>query len=366
MKIQIQRSALLEALKKIQGIAPGKGTLPVLQNVLFETGDGKVTLTTSDLDVTMRAEAICEVTEEGRTTIPVKLLSAAVSKLAEGTVKITVGANDKADVVSGNTKFKIAGVKAEEFPRLPGIPADAAKYVIKAKDLKDMLGKVRYAASQDDTRKTLQGTLISFKGGTATVVSTDGRRLALVKREMDVGGVSEFSVIIPKKTVGVLMGELGGDGDVEMVMGGSQIVIRLDGMTVYSKLFDDAYPNYGQVIPKETKYTIPIDRIALLEALDRVSVLSESSDAKSVKLHFEQGMLTIKSNAADIGEATDELAVKYDGEEMDAMFNASYMMDALKVIADDVVSFSMNDGTHPVVLKDSKDFLYVLMPLRIC
>ena len=104
---------------------------------------------------------------------------------------------------------------------------------------------------------------------------------------------------------------------------------------------------------------------ALLEALDRVSVLSESSEAKSVKLHFEQGVLTIKSNAADIGEATDELAVKYDGEEMDAMFNASYMMDALKVIADDEVSFSMNDGTHPVVLKDSKDFLYVLMPLRI-
>lgn len=365
MKIQIHRSALFEALKKIQGIAPGKGVLPVLQNVLFEAGDGKVTLTTSDLDVTMRAEVFCEVAEQGRTTIPVKLLSAAVSKLAEGTVKITVGENDKADVVSGNTKFKIAGVKAEEFPNLPSIPDDAAKYVIKAKDLKDMLGKVRYAASQDDTRKTLQGTLISFKGGTATVVSTDGRRLAVVERAIDAGNAEDFAVIIPKKTVGVLMSELNGDSDVEMVMGGRQIVFRLDGMTIYSKLFDEAYPNYVQVIPKTTQYTIPIDRISLLEALDRVSVLSDSSEAKSVKLHFEHGTLTIKSNAADIGEAMDELAVKYDGEAMDSMFNAAYMMDALKAIEDDEISFSINDGTHPVVIKDSKDFLYVLMPLRI-
>lgn len=365
MKINIQRSALLEALKKIQGIAPGKAVSPVLQNVLVETGDGKVMLTTSDLDVTMRAEVICEVAESGRTTIPVKLLSAAVSKLAEGTVRITVGTNDKADVVSGNTKFKIAGASADDFPKLPCIPADATKYVIRSSDLKDMLGKVRYAASQYDTRRTLQGTLISFKGGTATVVSTDGRRLAVLERAIDAGSTEDFSVIIPKKTVSVLMSELSGDGEVEMVMGGSQILLRIDGMDIYSKLIDECFPNYGQVIPQMTKYAIPIDRIALLEALDRVSVLSESADAKSVKLHFENGMLNIKSNAADIGEATDEIAVKYDGDAMDSMFNAAYMMDALKVISDDEVSFGINDGTHPVVIKDANDFLYVLMPLRI-
>lgn len=366
MKIQIQRSALLEALKKVQGIAPGKCALAILQNVMFETGDGKVILTTSDLDITMRAEAICEVEEAGATTIPVKLLSTAVGKLSEGSVSITVNSADKADVISGNVRFKFSGLAASEFPQLPIVNEGAKKYVIKAKDMKEMLGKVCYAASQDETRRALKGVYIIIKDGKTTAVATDGRRLAVVSRSFDIGNGSELSVILPKNTVGALMSELGGDGDVEIVMGGSQIVFRLDGMDIYSRVTDGTYPNYSQVIPKSTEYEIPIDRISLLESLDRVSVLAGTTDAKSVKFCFADGRLTISTNTADVGEAFDELAVKYDGPKMEIMFNPSYMMDALKAIVDDDISFNINNGHSPAVIKDTNDFIYVLMPLRIC
>lgn len=365
MKIKIQRSALLDALKKVQNTATGKGTLPVLQNVKMDAQDGKVTMTTSDLDLTIRTDAMCDVEEPGSTTLPVKLLSAAVSKLAEGQVSISVDEKDRAEVKAGNAKFKIAGIAANQFPTLPTVADDAASVVLPTKDLKDMLSKVQYAASQDETRRTLQGANVTFENGKVTVVATDGRRLAVIEKTVDSVKSYNDSVTIPRKTVQTLVRELGTEGDVTLVKGGTQFVIRLDGMEIYTKLLEDAYPNYRQVIPKTTANKLTIGRTELLEALDRVSVLSETTDSKSVKMHFGKGQIKVSAVTADVGDAEDSIAIKYDGEEVDVMFNPAYIMDALKAITDDEVVYEMNDGHSPAVIKDSNGFLYVLMPLRI-
>ena len=133
---------------------------------------------------------------------------------------------------------------------------------------------------------------------------------------------------------------------------------------IYSKLMDDAYPNYRQVIPKETSEHISVDRQLLLDALDRASVMT-MDEAHSTKLIFEKGKLTVTSAASDIGEAKDTVAIKYAGEKIEIMFNPSYVMDPLKAIDDDEVTINLNDGHSPAVIKCSIPFLYVLMPLRI-
>lgn len=363
MKFKIVRSKFLEGLKSVQNIVGGKGSLPILQNVLLEAHGTELTMTTTDLDISIKAACPCETQEAGATTIPVKLLFNAISKVAEGEVEVETDAQDRSTICAGNAKFKLAGLPESGFPKLPK-DEEAFAYAIQQVTFRDMLRKVSYAASQDDTRRTLKGVLLSFKDAKLTMVATDGRRLALVEQEVEFPKDAEKDIVLPSKAVGELQRSLNGDTELSMMVQKSQICFRLDNLMIYSKLMDDAYPNYRQVIPVDTREHIEIDRQLLLDALDRASVMT-MDEAHSTKLIFSEGKLTVTSAASDIGEAKDEVPIKYAGEKIEIMFNPSYVMDCLKSIDDDEVTINLSDGHSPAVIKCSIPFLYVLMPLRI-
>lgn len=363
MKFKIIRSKFLEGLKPVQNIVASKGSLPVLQNVLIEAKDKELTLTTTDLDISIRSSVECEVVETGMTTLPVKLLFNSISKAAEGPVEVEVDANDHAAITAGSAKFRIAGMKESEFPRLPS-GEEESRYSLTQQVLREMFRKTSYAASQDDTRRTLKGVLMSFREGKLVMVATDGRRLALVENELEFPQSAEKDIVLPYKAVQELQRSLSGDENVTITVQKSQICFQLGSIMIYSKLMDDAYPNYAQVIPKECAEQVAVDRQLLLDALERASVMT-MDEAHSIKLVFESGRLTVASAASDIGEAKDEVPIKYAGERIEIMFNPTYVMDPLKAIDDDEVTINLNNGHSPAVIKCSIPFLYVLMPLRI-
>lgn len=363
MKFKILRSKFIEGLKSVQNIVAGKGSLPILQNVLIEAAGGEIRMTTTDLDISIKTVQQCDVIEEGKTTLPVKLLFTAIAKVVEGDVEISVDSKERASISAGNARYKLAGMPESEFPKLPK-DEDAYVYNIPQATFKEMLRKVSYAASQDDTRRTLKGVLMSFKDSKLTMVATDGRRLALVEEEIEFPKDAEKDIVLPSKAVAELQRSLSGEGEIMLMVQKTQICFKLGDMIIYSKLMEDAYPNYRQVIPKETAEQIVVDRQLMLDALDRASVMSVN-EAHSTKLVFESGSLTVMSTASDIGEATDVVPIKYAGEKIEIMFNPSYVMDPLKAIDDDEVTINLNDGHSPAVIKCSIPFLYVLMPLRI-
>lgn len=363
MKFKIVRSKFLEGLKSVQNIVAGKGSLPILQNVLVEAGEGEIKMTTTDLDISIKASCECEVLEAGSTTLPVKLLFNAITKVAEGEVEIEVDEKERASISAGNARYKLVGMPEKEFPRLPK-DQDAYVYTISQQVFKEMLRKVSYAASQDDTRRTLKGVLLSFKDSKLTMVATDGRRLALVENEIEFSKEAETDIVLPSKVVSELQRSIEGNGDLSLIAQNSQICFKLNSVMIFSKVIDDAYPNYKQVIPKETVEHISIDRQLMLDALDRASVMT-MDEAHSTKLIFENGKLTVTSAASDIGEAKDVVPIKYAGEKIEIMFNPTYVMDPLKAIDDDEIIMNINDGHSPAVIKCSIPFLYVLMPLRI-
>lgn len=363
MKFKIIRSKFLEGLKSVQNIVAGKGSLPILQNVLVEARGKELKMTTTDLDISITTRCECEVQELGVTTMPVKLLFNAIAKVAEGEVQIEVDAKERASIVAGNAKFKLAGMPESEFPKLPK-DEEAYSYSIPQATLREMLRKVSYAASQDDTRRTLKGVLMSFKDSKLTMVATDGRRLALIENEIEFPKSEERDIVLPSKAVAELQRSLTGEEMVSLTVQKSQISFNLGTMMIYSKLIDEAYPNYKQVIPVETAEHITVDRQSLLDALDRASVMT-MDEAHSTKLIFESGKLVVTSAASDIGEAKDEVPIKYVGEKIEIMFNPTYVMDPLKAIDDDEVTININNGHSPAVIKCSIPFLYVLMPLRI-
>ena len=362
MKFKIIRSTFIEGLKPVQNIVAGKGSLPILQNVMIEAKGNELKMMTTDLDISIKSVCECKVEEEGLTTLPVKLLFTAVSKVAEGEIEVVVDAQERATISAGNARYKLAGMPESEFPRLPN-DANAYTYSIPQQTFREMLRKVSYAASQDDTRRTLKGVLLSFKESKLTMVATDGRRLALVENEVEFPKDAEKDIVLPSKAVSELQRSMNGNSNISLIVQKSQICFTLGSVTIYSKLMDDAYPNYRQVIPRETSEHITVDRQLLLDALDRASVMT-MDEAHSTKLIFENGKLTVTSAASDIGEAKDVVPIKYAGEKIEIMFNPTYVMDPLKAIDDDEVTINLNNGHSPAIIKCSIPFLYVLMPLR--
>lgn len=364
MKFRIVRSKFLEGLKKVQNIVGSKGTMQIIQNVKLEAQDKQLSLTTTDLDISILSVVGCEVEAEGSTTLPVKLLVNAISKSPEGPVEIDVDNGDHAHITAGTALFKISGLSVVDFPALPA-DQDSFEYVLPQMTLREMLRKTAYAASQDDTRKTLKGVLMSFRDGKVTMVATDGRRLALTEHGIDdLPEEAQRDIILPTKVVSELQRALGNDGDVRIRVEKSQVSFNLGDTRIYSKLLDEVYPNYRQVIPGECAEHVTVDRQLLLSALDRVSVMA-MDETNFTKLTFNANELIVTTaGSSDTGEARDIVPIKYDGNRIDISFNPGYVMDPLKAIDEDEVTIELNSGTQPAMIKCSVPFLYMMMPLR--
>lgn len=362
MKFSIVRSKFLEGLRSVQNIVASKTSSPVMQNVFIEAKGASIRLTTTDIDISINCEVPCEVAEPGATTLPVKILANMISCSAEGVIDVEVGEGERASIRAGSTKFRLVGIDAREFPSLPS-DDDAYAYTVPQATIKEMFRKTSYAASQDETRRTLRGVMLAFKNGRITMVATDGRRLALVEKDYEFPVEQEREMIIPSKTVAELQRALASEGDALIRVQQSQVSFNLGNVQIYSKLVDDTYPNYTQVIPTSCEKTIDVDRQLLVTAIERVSVMS--NELHSTKLRFSDNLLVVSSAASDIGEAKDEVAIKFEGEEIEIMFNPTYLLEALKAIDDDEVKICLNNGHSPAVLKCSVPFIYVIMPLRV-
>ena len=366
MHIKVSRSALAEALNNAQVVVTSRTAVPVLQNVKIETEMGKAIFTCSDLDVTLMSAAECESIEDGVTTLPVKLLAAAVGKMADGVIEIEVDSDNRARISAGTSVFRLNGISAKEFPALPSVEGETA--ILPAKVLREMFRKTGFAMSQDETRRSLQGVNLTFqKGGKVISVATDGRRLAMLESEAEFPETFEKSVIIPKKTVEILLKKLPKDGDVEVTLVGAQLRLHCPGMVIMTKLLDDVYPNFQRVIPTGNDKKIVLDRAELIGSIDRVSVFSAESDSFSMNFKFGNNALVLSSKSTELGDGRDEMAIKYDGEVIEANYNPQYVRNVLDAIDEDEVEFAFSNGQAPVVIRKTNDtnYTYVLMPIRM-
>ena len=363
MKIKIIRSKFIEGLKKVQNIVAGKGSLQIIQNAMLEASDGKLSLVTTDIDISIKSTVECEVVEAGATTLPVKLLFSTISSCAEGVVELENDFQERARISAGSAAFKLSGMNVADFPALPSTE-NAFAYELPQATLREMLRKTSYAVSQDETRKTLKGVLMSFKDGKLTMVATDGRRLALVEHEIEFPAAAEKDIILPSKVVSELQRSLSGDGEVKITIEKTQVAFNLGETQIYSKLLDEIYPNYRQVIPQSCSQKIEVDRKLLLDAIDRASVMM-MEESSSTRLTFDSNQLLVSSVAADIGEAKDVVPIKYGGEKIEIVFNPSYVKDPLKAIDEDEITIELNNGSSPAIIRCSVPFLYVMMPLRV-
>jgi DNA polymerase-3 subunit beta len=232
-----------------------------------------------------------------------------------------------------------------------------------------MIKKTSFAVSSDESRYVLNGIFISLKDGKMTLVATDGRRLALVDEEVDLGENSTGEFIVPAKAVNELNRLLQATGMVELKFGENQASFFLKddkgfSVLLITKLIEGNYPNYRQVIPGEAKERIALAREELMQALRRAEIMT-SEKANSVRLTFGKNLLTITANSPEVGEARETIAINYKGKELAIAFNPRYLIDPLTALAEDEVFIELIDELSPGVLKINGPFLYVVMPMRL-
>jgi DNA polymerase-3 subunit beta len=367
MNITISKEQIIAGLQAVQNVVSTRTTLPILSNVLLRAEGSHVEFTATDLDVSVTCQVEAKVAKPGATTLPVKKLFGIVREL-NGEIEIEVDEKNVASIRSGSSFFKINGLGADEFPPLPKFKDDK-KVALGQANLKGMLKKTSFAVSSDESRYVLNGIFISLKEGKMTLVSTDGRRLAMVDEEVEIteGSFGEF--IVPAKAVNELNRLLQDKGDVEIKFGENQASFALKDeknatALLITKLIEGNYPNYRQVIPGEAKERIALGREELAQALRRAEIMT-SEKANSVKLNFGHNLLTITANTPEVGEARETIAINYKGKEMAIAFNPRYLIDPLNALAEDEVFIELIDELSPGVVKINGAFLYVVMPMRL-
>lgn len=367
MKFSVTKENLLEGLTKTQNVVSNRTTLPVLSNVLVETTDTGIRLSTTDMEVALRCDVPAVIEKPGSTTLPARRLLSVVRELPASEIQIEADAKSISSIRSGQSFFKIYGLPRDEFPAFP-TSKESRAISLQQGVLKDGLKKTSYAISMDETRYVLNGILFSFKENTLKLVATDGRRLALFEETIDaeLAGKLDIDFIVPTKAINELQRLLLDTGEVTLSVSDNLVSFELNGSLLVSKLVDGNYPNYKQVIPssEDVKEVIALEREMFLTCVRRVSLLS-SDKTSSIRLNFSKNNIEVTSNTPEIGEAKESLAVAYRGRDFSIAFNPEYLMDPLKALSNDEVNLHLIDEMSPGVLKINSDFLYVIMPMRV-
>jgi DNA polymerase-3 subunit beta len=368
MQIRAKRKEFLDTLYWTQSIVERRHTMPILANVLIETERGEIRVTATDLEVGVRGRLQGEVTQEGAITLNAKKLYEIVREAPEENLELKRLDNDWVELRSGKSIFKIVGMDSREFPQFPVFTADQL-LPIPAGVLAEMIEKTLFAVSTDETRHNLNGVFVEEREpGKPCMVATDGHRLALIERSIGTLGLKK-GVILPRKGLAELRKVLEEtkEGVVSIGIRENMALIVREPVELFMRLIDADFPDYTKVVPKENPYGLKVPQGALLQALRRVSILSNER-YKGIKLDVKEGKMTVSATNPDLGEAVEEVEVDYQGRGLALGFNARYLIEVLGVLGDAAeVEVRFKDELSPGVLRKEGDaeYLYVVMPMRL-
>ena len=364
MKFTAAREALLKPLQDVIGVVERRQTMPILSNVLMIARDGQLSITATDLEVELVAQADVDTESGGEITVSGRKLLDICRALPEGT-EINIGVSgEKLSVRAGRSKFSLATLPAAEFPVVEDIKAGQSLSVSQ-ETLGRLIEKTHFSMAQQDVRYYLNGMLLETSDGHLRAVATDGHRLALSQAGLD-AKVDQQQVIVPRNGVLELQRLMAGEGDLNIEFGANHIRIQLEGIRFTSKLIDGRFPEYERVIPKESSNELKADRGAFKSALQRTAILSNEK-YRGIRLVIRDSGVILQAHNPEQEEAEEELEVEYSGEDIEIGFNVNYLLDALGAVDGDEVTLSVQDSNSSCLIRQpgKEDCTFVVMPMRL-
>jgi len=371
MEITVSKFELLRELTATQGVVERKTTIPILSNYLFETGGDKLSLTATDLDLSLRTSCNARVKKEGSCTIPARKLHDYVKLLPDADITIKLLENHWVSIRCGRSNTKMVGMARSNFPGLPPFP-NAGVVNVPAQVLRGMIAKTGFAIANEESRYTLNGALMVLKPESITMVATDGHRLAHIERggEKFEGISGEMKTLIPKKAMDELKILLDStDTDViEFAKDESTLFFRIGPRLLTSRQLTGQFPNYEAVLPKDNSKSVSVDAEELSAAISRVAQFADER-SRAVRLKLDKGEMKLSASSSETGESEDSIEISYNGESLTIGFNAQYIIDFLKAVGAGDVRLELKDAQSAGQLRPAEgeeyNYRYIVMPMRI-
>jgi DNA polymerase-3 subunit beta len=365
MKLSATRDVLLKPLQAVIGVVERRQTMPILSNVLLVAKDGELSVTATDLEVELVAQAGVDVQAGGEITVSGRKLLDICRALPEGSEIAVSVSGEKLHVRSGRSKFALATLPAAEFPSVEDIKASQS-ISVSQEVLGRLIEKTHFSMAQQDVRYYLNGMLLETGGQHIRSVATDGHRLALCQAELEGAKLDEQQVIVPRKGVLELQRLLTGEGNVDVVLGANHVRLQLDGIRFTSKLIDGRFPEYDRVIPRDSSNEVRSDRGVLRGGLQRTAILSNEK-YRGIRLIIRDDALVLQAHNPEQEEAEEELEVSYKGDDIEIGFNVNYLLDAIGAVDGEEVALSVVDSNSSCLIRapGQDDCKFVVMPMRL-
>lgn len=365
--LQVDREALLKPLQAVTGIVEKRHTLPILSNVLLERSDERIKLVATDLEIQISTQSTADKAGNDQSlTVSARKLQDILRSLPEGASVGLDAQNNRLQVRAGKSRFNLQTLPAADFPLL-GDPGEAqAKVSLSQKALKELLLLVQFAMAQQDIRYYLNGMLLVLDAEQMRVVATDGHRLSFASGSVTSKN-DKREVILPRKAV-LELSRLLSDGDdpCTIEVYSNQVRFRFGDVELTTKLIDGKFPDYTRVIPANYEKHFKVERLVLLQALQRAAILSNEK-FRGVRWMLTGNSLRISCTNNEQEEAQEELEIAYAGDALDVGFNITYLLDVLNNVSSGEIDCAFGDANSSmlITLPDRSDYRYVVMPMRI-
>ncbi len=367
MRFVVSQAALQNELQFLQGIAEKKKTIPILSNILIRAQGDFLTLSATDLEVSLTAGCEAQVEEPGGITVSAKKIFEIVRALAGEEISFLLTDGSWLEITCGNSFFRLVGLDPNDFPDIPTNDFSSAE-TISHEVFKGLIGKTIFAVTQEDARYALNGALLEMDSTTIRMVATDAHRLAMAEEAF--GSSVEVRAIVPKKTLTELRNLGGGEEEMLFAQDDHHLFFKVGHRVLSTRVIEGQFPSYEKVIPADNPLEIVFAKEPMAGAIRRVSLLA-SQRSHAVRFKFAVGEVTISSSNPELGEAVESVAVQYEGEELEVSFNAQYVLDFLSAVEGEEVVFRLKNPASQGLLEPreqstgSSRYKYVIMPMRM-
>jgi DNA polymerase-3 subunit beta len=370
MRFIVSSAALLKQLQSINGVITTNPVVPILENFLFEIEDGMLTVTASDLQTTMITQMSVEANENGRIAVPARILIETLRNLPEQPVTISIDSDTYSiEINSDNGRYKLAGENASDFPQVPSVD-NGFQVKLNTEVLASAISNTIFATSNDELRPAMTGVFVQFSDTNITFVATDGHRLVRYRR-VDATADHNISIIIPRKALNLLKAVLPSEKmDVDMEFNGSHAFFSFGSFQMVSRLVDERFPDYENVIPTDNYNHIEMDRSSLISTLRRISIYANKTTYQ-VRFKITGSEMVISAEDLDFSnEAQERLTCDHTGDDIQIGFNAKFMLEMLNNLDSDQVKLSLSKPNRaglitPTEKSDEEDTLMLVMPVML-
>src|SRR5215475_5240641 len=344
MEISVSKNDLLKELTATQGVVERKTTIPILSNFLFEAGADKLSITATDLDLSLRTSCPAKRKKRGSCTVPARKLYEYVKLLPDGDISIRLMENHWVQIRSGRSNTKMVGMARANFPAVPNFPASGA-IKLPAQVVRTMIAKTIFAISNEESRYTLNGALMVLKPETITMVATDGHRLAHIEKNQGKFSVSgEMKTLVPKKAMAELNTLVNSTEveDIDFNRDESTLFFRVGNRLLTSRQLTGQFPNYEAVLPRDNNKAVVLSCDDLSGAIQRVAQFADERSG-AIRLKLEKNELKISSSSTEAGESEDSIETTYNSDALVVGFNSTYLLDFLKAANTGEVRLELKD-----------------------